>query len=224
VNALPRPLLVSVGADDVLGRADSEHGLLAQLTALTPLPAARAREIVRASLLTAPVLDDVLAGRLCEQLMIPRDLFPAPCEPAPFAFFAYSIAALRDISRIAPVVLLANASCTDFDTPVLRRSLAPWVSGIFLSCDTGYVTPDVAAFHCITGRYEVPPRQAVHIGDDWTSDIAGALSAGLGAIWLSHGRPVPDPGLLENDAVAVVADLAAAARLLAVPRPAGDPA
>jgi FMN hydrolase / 5-amino-6-(5-phospho-D-ribitylamino)uracil phosphatase len=223
VNAPPQPLLVSVGADGVIGRPAPGHGLLAQLTALTPLPAGRAHEIIRTSLLSAPMLDEVVVGRLCEQLMIPRDLFPGSPDPAPFTFFAYSIAALRDISRIAPVVVLANASCVDFDTASLRRSLSPWVSGIFFSCDTGNVTPDAKAFHCITGRYELPPGQAVHIGDDWACDTTGAVSAGLAAIWLSHGRPVPDPSLLERGAVAVAADLAAAARLLAAPGRAGGP-
>jgi FMN hydrolase / 5-amino-6-(5-phospho-D-ribitylamino)uracil phosphatase len=223
VNVPPQPLLVSVGVDGVIGRTAPGHGLLAKLTALTPVPAARAHEIIQTSLLSAPMLDDVVVGRLCEQLVIPRDLFPVSRDPAPFTFFAYSIAALRDISRIAPVVVLANASCIDFDTASLRRGLSPWVSGIFFSCDTGYVTPDAEAFHRITRRYELPPGQAVHIGDDWACDTTGAVSAGLGAIWLSHGRPVPDPPLLEHGAVAVAADLAAAARMLAATARLGSP-
>lgn len=223
MNVPLRPLLVSVGADGVLGRLTVGHGLLAQLTALTPLPAARSHGIIRTSLLSAPMLEDTAVGRLCELMMISRDLFPTWPGPAPFTFFSYSIAALRDISRVAPVVVLANASCVDFDTASLRRSLSPWVSGIFFSCDTGYVTPDAAAFHCITGRYELTPGQAVHIGDNWAWDTTAAVSAGLGAIWLSHGRPVPDPYLLECGAVAVAADLAAAARLLAAIGRAGGP-
>jgi FMN phosphatase YigB (HAD superfamily) len=198
VNALARPLLISVGIVGVIGRHVHGRGLTAELASVTPVCAERTQEI-------------------------PGHLVPGSYDPAPFTFFAYSIAAIRDMSRIAPVVLLANASCADLDVTALRQSLSPWISGIFLSCDTGYAAPDPAAFSCITTRYKTPPDQAIHIGEDWACDTVGAVSAGVGTIWLSHGRPVPDPALAERGTVAVATDLVEVARLLAVTRPAGSP-
>jgi len=62
----------------------------------------------------------------------------------------------------------------------------------------GYDTPakpDPAAFDHALAHFDAVPEQAVHIGNSLGSDVAGAQSAGLGAVWLPDGthQGAPDP-------------------------------
>ena len=55
-----------------------------------------------------------------------------------------------------------------------------------LSADAlGVGKPDVAAFRAALGRAGVMPQQAAHLGDNPHDDIAGALAAGMHAIWFN---------------------------------------
>lgn len=49
----------------------------------------------------------------------------------------------------------------------------------------GVGKPDVAAFQSALGRAGVGPQQAAHLGDNPHDDIAGALAAGMHAIWFN---------------------------------------
>lgn len=58
-----------------------------------------------------------------------------------------------------------------------------------LSADVlGVGKPDMAAFGAVLGRAGVLPEQAVHIGDHPVDDIAGALNAGMHAVWFNPGN------------------------------------
>lgn len=55
-----------------------------------------------------------------------------------------------------------------------------------LSADAlGVGKPHAAAFGAALGRAGVAPRQAVHLGDNPHDDIAGALAAGMHAVWFN---------------------------------------
>jgi HAD superfamily hydrolase (TIGR01509 family) len=58
------------------------------------------------------------------------------------------------------------------------------------SCDVGYRKPDRRIFDIALQRMEVPPAQAVFIGDLLDADIQGAQRAGLHAVWFCDGRDV----------------------------------
>ena len=75
----------------------------------------------------------------------------------------------------------------------------------------GIEKPDPAIFAWTLERLGVaPPAAAVHVGDSWIADGAGARRAGLRAIWFGpHARdPVDDPDIVAcADAAAVRAAL-----------------
>ncbi|MFF7725724.1 HAD family hydrolase [Streptomyces sp. NPDC008001] len=56
-----------------------------------------------------------------------------------------------------------------------------------------------------------PRPHVVMVGDSLTADVGGALAAGLSAVWISHGRPLPQVGPQPFRTVATLRD---AARLL----------
>ncbi|GAA3138207.1 FMN phosphatase YigB (HAD superfamily) [Kribbella aluminosa] len=203
-------LLVTVDVGGTLGTADGP-GLTMRLTEASPLPAAQARAVMRASLHTQPALTDAVVAGVCEALEIPSDAFPRDLAPAPFLLFPGTTEALRRISAVARVVTLSNVTCVDADTEGLRSLLSPWVSDFFPSCRIGHTKPDPRAFHAVADQLGIGPDRVIHVGDDWTCDIVGAVESGCGAVWISRGRQVPDETLVVDNSVLVAADLAAAA-------------
>jgi FMN phosphatase YigB (HAD superfamily) len=208
---MSRPeLLVSVDVGGTLGTADGP-GLTMQLVKASPLPPERTRAILRSSLHTRPALTDTLVSEVCEAIQVPTETFPRDEPPAPFSLFPGTIEALHRISSVATVVTLSNVTCADADTDGLRALLSPWVNDFFPSCSIGYTKPDPRAFRTVTDHFGRRSDGLIHIGDDWTCDILGAVEAGARAVWISHGRQVPDDSLLVDHGVLVADDLAAAA-------------
>lgn len=54
--------------------------------------------------------------------------------------------------------------------------------------------PDPAPFELALADLDAPPGRAVHVGDSLSTDVPGALAAGLQAAWLANGVDhTPDP-------------------------------
>ncbi len=63
---------------------------------------------------------------------------------------------------------------------------------VVVSADLGVAKPDVAVFEHALQQLGVDGRQSVMVGDSIPKDVDGALTAGLGAIWLNrNGHPAP---------------------------------
>jgi HAD superfamily hydrolase (TIGR01509 family) len=75
----------------------------------------------------------------------------------------------------------------------------------------GIEKPDPLIFTWALERLGAPPARAVHVGDSWAADIAGARAAGMRAIWFGpRARPVD-----EDQDVAACADAGAVRAALA---------
>lgn len=206
-----RPHLISVDVGGTLGYADGP-GLTMRLTAASPLPAQHAREIMRDRLHTRPSLDDSVIADVCDALQVSPADFPRDLPPTPLTLFPGTTKALRVLSEVAAVVTLSNVTCADADTDGLRRLTEPWISDFFPSCRIGHAKPDPRAFLAVAEHCGVAQARVLHIGDDWACDIVGAVAAGLQAVWISRGRPTPDPALIVDHGVLVADDLSAAAQ------------
>lgn len=108
------------------------------------------------------------------------------------------------------MITLSNVTCIDADTASLRQQVASWVTDYFPSYRLGYAKPDSRAFRTVAAHCCISTGSMVHIGDDWECDTVGATVAGATAIWISHGRPVPDERLLRHPNVLIADDLTAA--------------
>jgi len=67
----------------------------------------------------------------------------------------------------------------------------------------GYAKPDAEIFHAACDTLKIKPSEAVYVGDDPESDIAGAQFAGLRAAWMVRGdlRPRKMPPHIQPDAI-----------------------
>jgi putative hydrolase of the HAD superfamily len=74
--------------------------------------------------------------------------------------------------------------------------LAPYVSALVVSEETGVAKPEPGIFHVALDRLGCRPEECVMVGDSWENDVAGALAAGIPAIWFNRrGAPSPAAGL-----------------------------
>ncbi len=100
------------------------------------------------------------------------------CYPA-------TISTLQQLrSKGCGVYLLSNAQriFTEYEL----RSLGLWelFDGILISSDEGCCKPDPAFFRILFDRYGLNPADCLMIGNERTSDLAGALAAGIDCCYL----------------------------------------
>lgn len=207
---MSRPL-VSVDVGGTLGHIDGPS-LPALLAEASPLDPDQARHVLRTQLHTQPAVTPAVVANVCSALRVPVSAFPHHVEPAPLRLVPEAVAALRAMSGWATVVTLSNVTCLEAATGQLRDLLSPWVLDHFPSCSTGHAKPDPEAFRHVARARRSSTANMVHIGDDWACDVVGARSAGVAAVWVSNGRPVPDPDWLVDRGILVVADLLSASR------------
>jgi FMN phosphatase YigB (HAD superfamily) len=223
VDALPasaRPdgrsaLLISLDVGGTLGRS-AGVGAASALVNASPLPDAEARRVMRRLLHTAPEISEGLAEDLCQTLQIPLSAFPSKLGASPFEAFTGAVEAVRELSEYGTVITLSNVICAEADTDALWRLFSPWLTDQFPSCQTGFAKPDIRAFATAARTCDIDISNMIHIGDSWECDIVGATEAGAMAIWVSGGRPVPEPKLAAHRHVQIVHDIRQAPACVAV--------
>jgi HAD superfamily hydrolase (TIGR01549 family) len=77
--------------------------------------------------------------------------------------------------------------------------LAPLVDFMLTSEDAGCAKPDTGMFEQALARAGRKRADAVMVGDLWESDIVGARSVGIRAVWFNRDRqPVPEAGVADE--------------------------
>ncbi len=74
-----------------------------------------------------------------------------------------------------------------------RTGLGQHFRSVVISGEVGTGKPDTEVFSLVLEGLGASPEQSVMVGDSWQRDVLGARAAGMTAIWVSHGRPRPDP-------------------------------
>jgi putative hydrolase of the HAD superfamily len=147
-------------------------------------------EAWRLALLDQGVDDRILAQELGERFGSERraghQVFP-DAEPA-----------LAELAGSYSLALLTNgASCLQREK-LEASGLGGYFDVVVASADLGVGKPDPSVFARATSALGARAQDAVMIGDSVGRDVAGALDAGLGAVWLNReGRPRP-PELSES--------------------------
>ena len=69
---------------------------------------------------------------------------------------------------------------------IAAAGIGPLFEGIFISEELGVSKPDPRFFEAVAGKIsDYDPAAALVVGDRPTSDLAGAASAGLPAVWIA---------------------------------------
>ncbi|WP_139352068.1 HAD family hydrolase [Polaromonas sp. A23] len=95
--------------------------------------------------------------------------------------FDDAVLALEFFSARFPVVALSNGNAD-----VGRIGLGPYFRAAISAQEFGVGKPDPRIFHAAAGAVDVEPHNVLHVGDDATLDILGALNAGMQTVWVNR--------------------------------------
>ena len=121
-------------------------------------------------------------------------------EPAFEVFFAErqrvdlfddALPALAFWSQRYPVVALSNGNAD-----VHRVGIGEHFHASVSAKSLGVAKPDVRIFHVAAAQLNLPVESVLHVGDDATTDVMGAVNAGMQAAWINtqgHDWPHDSP-------------------------------
>lgn len=122
--------------------------------------------------------------------------------------------AVRRISEELPIAIVTNGIGMVQRGRMALSPIAPFIKALVISEEVGAPKPDPAMFNEALNRLGgIEPSRALMIGDSLSSDMAGAVAAGIDACWYNPlGKPRPD-GLRLNyiiDSIEVMPEVALA--------------
>lgn len=93
------------------------------------------------------------------------------------------------------VYLLSNAQRAFTEYELKGLDIFKYFDGVLISSDHGTKKPDVRFFEVLTEQYALNPKECLMIGNDRSTDIAGAKAAGMDTFYIhSNLSPEPDIG------------------------------
>ncbi|HZY19459.1 MAG TPA: HAD-IA family hydrolase [Ramlibacter sp.] len=117
---------------------------------------------------------------------------PLLADPAFEVFFAarqqvdlYADAgpALEFLAGRYPLVSLSNGNAD-----LQRVGIGRFFRAALSAREFGVGKPDPRIFVAAAGAVDVQPEQVLHVGDDATLDVLGALNAGMQAVWVNRSE------------------------------------
>lgn len=213
--------LITIDAGSTLGEFD-RYGT-DDLLKLSPLPKARVKEAARRFLHCTPKPTPEVLEDFCEATLIDPACLPTHWTST-FSAYAYASETVGRMVEMtgARAVVLSNIPCTT--GPSRMTALAeqiPAIAAIYTSYGMGLRKPDRRLWQRIAADHGVHPSDTVHIGDEWVSDVLGAVRAGCWAIYLDGTREdnaAPPRGewpTAGTERIAVARDLADAMPIVA---------
>jgi putative hydrolase of the HAD superfamily len=86
--------------------------------------------------------------------------------------------------------LLSNFDARLYDVLEGLR-LRAYFDAIYISTEVGAAKPDAEIFRAALRDQQLAPAVALHVGDRWQEDVAGARAAGWRAVWLNRQHAPP---------------------------------
>lgn len=93
-----------------------------------------------------------------------------------------------------PVYIVSNIDRDDLSEAIGFNGFVP--AGIFTSEDAGAYKPRGELFELALKSVGINAHEAVHIGDSLSSDVKGAIAAGINAVWLNRSRREVPEGIV----------------------------
>lgn len=93
--------------------------------------------------------------------------------------------ALTALAARYPLLAVSNGNAH-----VTRVGLGDFFAHSLSASDFGVAKPDARIFHAAAGMAGVAPTEVLHVGDDATMDVLGAMDAGLQAVWINRTQHI----------------------------------
>lgn len=117
---------------------------------------------------------------------------PLLAKPAFDVFFAErqrvtlyedALPALEWLAQRYPLWALSNGNAD-----LARVGLSPYFVGGISAAQCGVGKPDVRIFEAAAAQLGVLPSEVLHVGDDASLDVLGALAAGMQTVWVNRSE------------------------------------
>jgi putative hydrolase of the HAD superfamily len=95
--------------------------------------------------------------------------------------FEDAVLALEFLSGRYPLEAVSNGNAD-----VERIGLGRYFRAAISAQQFGVGKPDPRIFHAAAGAVEVQPEEVLHVGDDATLDVLGALNCGMQTVWVNR--------------------------------------
>jgi FMN hydrolase / 5-amino-6-(5-phospho-D-ribitylamino)uracil phosphatase len=119
-------------------------------------------------------------------------------------YYEDALPALKALAQRYPLIALSNGNAR-----LDWVGIAHYFQASLSAANFGVSKPDVRIFHEAARLAGVKPEQMLHVGDDMTLDVQGALKAGMQAVWLNRrGQPWPDEAAAAQAPTLEIASLA----------------
>jgi putative hydrolase of the HAD superfamily len=124
---------------------------------------------------------------------------------------AGALSLLASVRGRASIGIVTNNVASEQHQKLDACGFRPYLDAVVISEEAGVAKPDPRIFEIAIGRLGRPLEETVMIGDAWATDVTGARSAGLRAIWFNRfGAASPDPSVSEIGSLAPAASVLAA--------------
>jgi 5'-nucleotidase len=101
---------------------------------------------------------------------------------------------LQRLHRRTILGVVTNNQVAEQEEKVARFGLSGLLDFLIVSEGVGVSKPDPRIFALALDKASAEPEEAVMIGDSWESDVLGARSAGIPAVWFNRfHRTPPEP-------------------------------
>ena len=115
-----------------------------------------------------------------------------------------ALLALEFLASRFPLVALSNGNAD-----IARIGIGGYFRASISAQAFGVGKPDPRIFHAAAGAAEVLPGQVLHVGDDATLDVLGALNSGMQAVWLNREDHLWDHSHVPHATVGTLTELCA---------------
>jgi putative hydrolase of the HAD superfamily len=117
--------------------------------------------------------------------------------------------ALVELGKRFRLALVTNGIPDVQRSKVERTGLAELGDVLIISGELGYGKPDRRVYEETVRQLDLSPDECIMVGDNLRRDVAGAQDAGIRGVWISIGRPLPDPSVTPWLTIASLAELPA---------------
>jgi FMN hydrolase / 5-amino-6-(5-phospho-D-ribitylamino)uracil phosphatase len=116
--------------------------------------------------------------------------------------YADVLPGLAFLSSRFPLVALSNGNA-DLE----RIGISNYFKASISAQAFGVGKPDPRIFHAAAGAAEVQPQQVLHVGDDATLDVLGALNCGMQTVWINRVDQLWVLDAMPHETVTTLTDL-----------------
>jgi len=116
--------------------------------------------------------------------------------------FEDAVLALEFLSDRYPLVAVSNGNAD-----IKRIGIDSYFKASISAQQFGVGKPDPRIFHAAAGAVEVQPGEVLHVGDDATLDVLGALNCGMQTVWVNRSDQLWAHPALPHETVATLTEL-----------------